>query len=262
MKNWLTIIATFLLVIFVRVVVTKEQTVLAALSSGQYKEAWLGFKALLPTANPPAKIVKIPAITLNECAQGYVDTPLYHTGGWFMRWIQWGKLKALWKLRDDSSGTCLDFGCGNGVMLPTLAEHFSSVTAYDKYPDAARELTVKLNLNNVEVRRASFAGYVPFRDKQFDVVWASSVLEHFKDLDLAAYQLYRVLKPGGHLLCLSPSEDWLYRLGRKLCKLQKPADHYHTGKEIHAALEQYFTCEVKKAWPPLLGTYVMGRYRK
>jgi len=98
MKNWLTIVATFLLVIFVRVVVTKEQTILAALSSGQYKEAWLGFKALLPTANPPAKIVKIPAITLNECAQGYVDTPLYHTGGRLMRWIQWGKLRALWKL--------------------------------------------------------------------------------------------------------------------------------------------------------------------
>jgi len=156
----------------------------------------------------------------------------------------------------------LDFGCGNGVMLPTLAKHFSSVTAYDKYPDAARELTVKLKLNNVEVRRASFAGYVPFRDKQFDVVWASSVLEHIKNLDLVTYQLYRVSRPGGQLLFLSPSEDWRYRLGRKLFGLEKPKDHYWTGEQIHQVLCRYFTCEVKKTWPPLLGTYVMGRYRK
>jgi len=262
MKNWLTIIATFLLVIFVRIVVTKEQTVLAALSSGQYREAWLGFKAILPTRSPPARIVTVPAITLKDCAQGYVDTPLYHTGGWLMRWIQWGKLRALWKLRGDFTGTCLDFGCGNGVMLPTLAEHFSSVIGYDYHTEAAKNLKLEFALDNVEIRRARYDHLVPLFDNSFDVVWASSTLEHIKNLDPAVFQLYRVLKPGGQLLCLSPSEDWLYQLGRKLCNLQKPADHYHTGKEIHEALQQYFTCEVKKTWPPLLGTYLMGRYRK
>jgi len=98
-KHWFSIIATFLLVIFVRIVITKEQTVLMALSSGRYGEAWLGFKALLPAGSPsPYKIVRVPVHVLRECAQGYVDTPLYHTGGWLMRWIQWGKLRALWKL--------------------------------------------------------------------------------------------------------------------------------------------------------------------
>lgn len=237
---------------------------MAALSSGQYTEAWLGLKALLPTANPPAKIVKVPAIILKECAKGYVDTPLYHTGGWFMRWLQWGKLKALWKVRTDVSGMCLDFGCGNGVMLPTLAKYFDSVIAYDKYPEAARALKVELALDNVEIRSANDINgrYWPFWDKCFDVVWSSSTLEHIQDLNMAVFQLHRVLKPGGQLLCLSPSENWLYRLGRKFCGLQKPADHYHTGKEIHKALQEYFTCEVQKSWPPLLGTYVMGRYRK
>jgi len=265
MKNWLTIIATFLLVIFVRIVVTKEQTVLAALSSGQYREAWLGFKAILPTRSPPARIVTIPAITLKDCAQGYVDTPLYHTGGWLMRWIQWGKLRALWKLRGDFTGTCLDFGCGNGVMLPTLAEHFDQVVGFDLHTEAACALKVDLELDNVEIRRAPqdyLLPCLPFWDNHFDTVWASSAFEHIEHLYIHLTELYRVLKPGGQLLCLSPSEDWLYQLGRKLCKLQKPADHYHTGKEIHEALQQYFTCEVKKTWPPLLGTYVMGRYRK
>ena len=97
MKNWLSIIGTFLLVIFVRIVITKEQTILMALSSGNYGEAWLGFKAMLPISQRK-DIIKVSTKTLKECAQGYVDTPLYHNGGWLMRWIQWGKLRALWRL--------------------------------------------------------------------------------------------------------------------------------------------------------------------
>ena len=149
-------------------------------------------------------------------------------------------------------------------MLPTLAEHFSSVVGYDKHTEAARSLKVKLDLDNVEIRSVSDINekYWPFWDNHFDVIWASSTLEHIKHLDMAVYQLYRVLKSGGQLLCLSPSEDWLYNLGRKLFRLQKPSDHYHTGKEIHKALQEYFTCEVKKSWPRFTGTYLMGRYRK
>jgi ubiquinone/menaquinone biosynthesis C-methylase UbiE len=265
-KNWFTILGTFLLVIFVRIVVTKEQTVLMALSSGRYGEAWLGLKALLPTGSPsPYKVVRVPANVLQKCAKGYVDTPLYHTRGWLMRWLQWGKLRALWKIKDTSGGSILDFGCGNGVMLPTLAKNFSSVVGYDIHTEAARSLKVELGLDNVEIRRRQRIGsmYVMvFQDEAFDLIWTSSVLEHFKDLDLAIYQLHRVLKPGGQLLCLSPSEDWRYRLGRKLFGLKKPSDHYHTGQEIHNALQEYFSCEVKKTWPPLVGAYVLGRYRK
>lgn len=90
-------ILAFLLTIFVRIVITKEQTVLMAVSTGQYHEAWLGFRAMVSS---PFSIVRIPAKILRECAKDcYVDTPLYHTGGWLMRWIQWGKLRALWRLR-------------------------------------------------------------------------------------------------------------------------------------------------------------------
>jgi len=158
----------------------------------------------------------------------------------------------------------LDFGCGNGVMLPTLAEHFSSVVAFDIYTKAANQLRMKYGFENIEIRKGQsrWPAYVPFDANRFDVVWASSTLEHIKNLGMAVYQLHRVLKPGGQLLCLSPSEDWLYNLGRKLFRLHKPADHYHTGKEIHEALQEYFTCEAKKSWPPLTGTYLMGRYRK
>lgn len=258
--KWPSIILAFLLTIFVRIVVTKEQTVLMAVSTGQYRKAWLGFKAMFFSS---FSIVKVPAKDLRECAKDcYVDTPLYHTGSWLMRWLQWGKLRALWRLREGNGHNILDFGCGNGVMLPTFAEHFKQVIGYDIEVDAARNLKLKYDLTYVDIRRGHKPSYLPFWDKHFDVIWASSVLEHIKDLDMAIYQLYRVLKPGGQLLFLSPNENWIYRLGRKLCGLKKPADHYHTGEEIEEALEKYFTCEVKKRWPPIINLYVLGRYRR
>ena len=156
----------------------------------------------------------------------------------------------------------LDYGCGNGVMLPTFAKHFDWVTAYDLFTNAARCLKLRYELGNVDVLSGWKRTLLPFWDKHFDVIWASSVLEHIKDLDAAVYQLYRVLRPGGQLLFLSPNENWIYELGRKFLGLHKPPDHYHTGEEIEQKLTEHFECEIKKRWPPIINLYVLGRYRR
>lgn len=258
--KWPSIILAFLLTIFVRIVITKEQTVLMAVSSGQYRTAWLGFRAMV---SPSFSIVRVPAKILKDCAKDcYVDTSLYHTGGWLMRWLQWGKLRALWRLRQGNEQSILDFGCGNGVMLPTFDNYFDNVWAYDLRLKAACNLANRYKLRNLKIHWSGSTESVPFGHNWMDVVWASSVLEHIKDLDEVISQIHRVLKSGGQLLFLSPSENWIYRLGRKLCGLKKPADHYHTGEEIEQALEKYFTCEVKKRWPPFINLYVLGRYRR
>lgn len=233
-----------------------------ALSSGNYREAWLGFKAMV---SPSFPIVRVPAKDLKECSKGaYVDTPLYHTGGWFVRWLQWGKLTALWKMQKHQNDYILDFGCGNGVMLPTFSRHFNEVIGFDIQTKAAINVKNHYQLENVQIRKgqARWPCYLPFYAHAFDVVWASSVLEHIKDLDMAVYQLHRVLRPGGQLLFLSPNENWLYRLGRKVLGLKKPHDHYHTGQEIEKALHEHFESEVKKRWPPFINLYVVGRYRR
>lgn len=159
-------------------------------------------------------------------------------------------------------GKILDFGCGNGVMLPTFAKHFNEVVGYDLHTNAARNLKLQYELDNVDIRSAWKRTYLPFWDHYFDVVWASSVLEHIKDLDMAVYQLYRVLKPGGQLLFLSPNENSFYRLGRKVLGLQKPLDHYHRAEHIEQALEKHFECEIKKRWPPIVNLYALGKYRR
>ena len=45
---------------------------------------------------------------------------------------------------------------------------------------------------------------IPFEDDDFDIIICSHVLEHVPDDKAAFRELYRVLKPGGHALLLTP----------------------------------------------------------
>ncbi|MDR0242158.1 MAG: class I SAM-dependent methyltransferase [Burkholderia sp.] len=50
-------------------------------------------------------------------------------------------------------------------------------------------------------------------DESFDFVHASHCLEHMRDPVEALHNWFRVLKPGGHLICMVPDED-LYEQGQ------------------------------------------------
>ena len=49
-------------------------------------------------------------------------------------------------------------------------------------------------------------GRLPYKDKTFDVVYSKSVIEHMVDPLIFVTESFRVLKPGGVLLVLTP--DW------------------------------------------------------
>ena len=46
--------------------------------------------------------------------------------------------------------------------------------------------------------------HLPFEDATFDVIVLFEVIEHVKDIDLLLQEIYRVLSPGGMLICSSP----------------------------------------------------------
>jgi len=71
-------------------------------------------------------------------------------------------------------------------------------------------------------------------DNSFDFVHSSHCLEHMRDSRNALENWVRVLKPGGHLVCLIPDED-LYEQG--VFPSTFNADHKHT-----------FTIFKKKSW--------------
>lgn len=71
-------------------------------------------------------------------------------------------------------------------------------------------------------------------DNMFDFVHSSHCLEHMRDVKKALGNWIRILKPGGHLICIIPDED-LYEQGIFPSTFNN--DHKHT-----------FTIYKKKSW--------------
>ncbi len=73
----------------------------------------------------------------------------------------------------------LDLGCGSGVYFPALREKGNIIVGID--------------INSTLCRISSERGYIvvnadaerlPFKNKSFDCIWASEIIEHFFTLDI------------------------------------------------------------------------------
>lgn len=99
----------------------------------------------------------------------------------------------------------LDVGCGCGVdslVAALLTGPSGSVTGVDMNPDMlarARRNAEESGIDNVSFREAD-AENLPFDDGSFDVVISNGVLNLVPDKDKAVAEIFRVLKPGGHLM--------------------------------------------------------------
>jgi SAM-dependent methyltransferase len=88
-------------------------------------------------------------------------------------------------------GRLLDNGCGNQPFRPWYEPHVDEVITLDAAPGEG-------------VAILGFADRLPFADRTFDTVLATEVLEHVENVERAAAELFRVLRPGGHALVTVP----------------------------------------------------------
>lgn len=98
---------------------------------------------------------------------------------------------------------------------------------------------------------AGDARNMPFRDNSFSFIYALNTLEHIKEIDAALSEIKRVTSEGGCLIVSAPTENYLYRLGRKLIGFQTPS-HYYSSKEIEDKLSKHFKIIRRKTIYPIL----------
>ncbi|MHC1698698.1 MAG: class I SAM-dependent methyltransferase [Geobacteraceae bacterium] len=102
----------------------------------------------------------------------------------------------------------LEIGCGSGEMLKWLAEHGWEVEGLDFDPQAVQNALskgLKVYLGSIESQE--------FPANSFDVIVMNHVIEHVPNPAALLHECYRILKPGGKLVSVTPN---VQSLGHKL----------------------------------------------
>jgi ubiquinone/menaquinone biosynthesis C-methylase UbiE len=110
----------------------------------------------------------------------------------------------------NSDTKILDVGCGHGDFLKPV--HNKTIHSYGIDPD-------KEALDKNSFIKNKIIGTVeslPFESNFFDLVISAWVLEHLADPKKAFQEIFRVLKPGGKVIFLTPNawnyNVWIIRL--------------------------------------------------
>ena len=98
----------------------------------------------------------------------------------------------------------LDYGCGHGMAAIVLARRGAQATGLDLSTGYLQEARARARANGVSVAWvAADAECLPFADGAFDAIWGNAILHHL-NLDVAAGELCRVLRPGGMAVFCEP----------------------------------------------------------
>ena len=147
-----------------------------------------------------------------SCIPSYVHPNVFASG------VAWLRLLTAARLfnKYGETGPVLDFGAGSGEMYHLLdtAEPYYFVEANDALAQALlrwNSSATRLSLENLSADR-------------FAAVFALDALEHNAEVADLIVRLVASLRPGGILLLSGPTENLLYRLGRRVAGF---GGHYH-----------------------------------
>jgi ubiquinone/menaquinone biosynthesis C-methylase UbiE len=92
-----------------------------------------------------------------------------------------------------------DIGCGcSAYFLNKISNRIKKGIGLDK------NITSR-QIGNIELLSFEFINKLPFGDNYFDLITMLAVLEHIENPDDMFKEIYRVLKPNGHLILTTPT---------------------------------------------------------
>lgn len=169
---------------------------------------------------------------------GEAAFPAYADPNPLVRYLFWERIRRTMRhIGDERLGVVVDFGCGGGVMLPFLALRAERIVAVDTdLTPLNRIKATGLIPSSIECiegdERAAHAAVAGA-----DLVLALDVLEHVADLSATLRSLCSMLAPHGRIIVSGPTENALYRVGRRLAGAAYTGGYHHRGvAEIRRAL--------------------------
>jgi ubiquinone/menaquinone biosynthesis C-methylase UbiE len=113
-------------------------------------------------------------------------------------------LISIYELKKNSK--LLEIGCGRGDFLKAFVESGMKCHGVD-ISDSAKEICPEANIETINLLNDK----LPYPDNCFDIVYSKSVVEHFYYPEKIFEEAYRVLKPSGILITLTPEWEYIYK---------------------------------------------------
>ncbi len=140
-----------------------------------------------------------------------VPVDYYQRQNWLQMLWHAGKIEAVSNLLPRNPETILDVGCNSGWFPHEIskARREAKITGVDLYGEAVeygQKLYPGLSL------KVADAHSLPFKDRAFDVVICTEVIEHLRDINQAIAEIKRVVKTRGTMIIEVDSGNWLFRL--------------------------------------------------
>jgi SAM-dependent methyltransferase len=152
--------------------------------------------------------------------------------------------------RKDERLVGIDLGCRGGALTRQLCQQIKWSGA-----DIDRNAIALAIQNGIPCCEMEITTAIDFKDRSFDVVILTEVLEHLPYPDISVTEIARILKPGG-LFCGSVPLDyhfhrrWSVMRGGRLTGDPTHLHHFSFG-ELDGLLLKYFR---KVVYQPLRGT--------
>jgi 2-polyprenyl-3-methyl-5-hydroxy-6-metoxy-1,4-benzoquinol methylase len=167
-------------------------------------------------------------LSAEDCAEMAIPSYLHRNP--LLRSMAWWRVGVLASRLIHSAQTLgrrdlsiVDFGCGSGVLFADARKVAREVIGVDQVLAAAQLLVERRGYQDVLVLTPEEADS-HIQTGSVDVILAGEVLEHIEPLDETLSRFKRWLRPCGELLVTLPTENTLYRLGRRLAGFD---GHYH-----------------------------------
>lgn len=180
---------------------------------------------------------------LDEKEIGHFDEaalPSYTHSNKLMSFLFWKRVEiALQMAGDIRNASVLDFGCGGGVTFKHFQNNHCRITGCEnEFWELTKNVSEHLNTSLTLLTDLFDA------KEKYDRIFALDVLEHVDDLDKYTYQLKSLLESGGQIILSGPTENYLYKLGRKMAGF---SGHYHIRNiyEIEKAFKKIGLQRVK-----------------
>jgi SAM-dependent methyltransferase len=110
------------------------------------------------------------------------------------------------KFNLNTSSSILELGCGRGEFLQeftNLGMKGFGVDLSDYASTYCKEAEIKV----LDITKDK----LPYPDNHFDIIYSKSFIEHFYYPEEIFQEAYRVLKPNGVMLSLTPQWEYIYR---------------------------------------------------